>query len=86
MRLSDSFVKQDIEDTQFLISTDSERFSGLLRSNKTAAAIVELLKENTSEEAIVSAMCERYDAPEEVIRSDVRRILDTLRVAHALEE
>ena len=86
MRLSNSFVKQDIEDTQFLISTDSKRFSGLLRSNKTAAAIVDLLKEDTNEDAVVSAMCEAYDAPEEMIRSDVRQILDTLRSVHALEE
>ena len=86
MRLNDSFIKQDIEDTQFLISTDSKRFSGLLRSNKTAAAIVDLLKEDTSEEAIVTAMCEEYDAPEEMIRGDVKEILDMLRSVRALEE
>lgn len=45
-----------------------------------------LLKEETSEEQIVDALFERYDAPREEIAADVREILSTLRGIHALEE
>ena len=47
---------------------------------------MDCLKEETTEEAIVDAMCERYDAPRDVIRADVKEILDKLRGIRALEE
>ncbi len=47
---------------------------------------VDCLKEETTEEAIVAKMCEKYDAPQAVLAADVREILDTLRSIHALEE
>jgi hypothetical protein len=57
-----------------------------VRSNKTAAFIVNLLKEETTEGQIIDAMYERFDAPKEEIAADVREILTTLRNIHALEE
>ncbi len=86
MKLKSGFVTQEIGDTQFLVSLGGEQFNGLVRSNKTAAFIVDRLKEETSEEAIVDAMCARYDAPRDLIRGDVRGILDKLRSIRALEE
>jgi hypothetical protein len=64
----------------------AEAFSGIVRSNKTAAFIVDCLKEETTEEQIVNAMCAKYDAPREEIAADVKEILDTLRKINALEE
>ncbi len=86
MKLKDSFVTQDIEDTQFMVSVGGEGFGGLVRSNKTAAFIVNQLHTPTTEEQIVDAMCRRYDAPRNVIAADVREILDILRGIGALEE
>ena len=86
MKLRENFITQNVDDTQFLISTGAESFSGLVRSNKTAAFIVDCLKEETTEEKIVEAMCRKYDAPREKIASDVARILGTLREIRALEE
>lgn len=86
MRLKDDFITQQIEDTQFLVPVGAESFRGLVRSNRTAAFIVDCLQEETTEEAIVNAMCAKYDAPREVIAADVREILDTLRGINALDE
>ena len=86
MKLKDSFVTQQIDDTQFLISVGGEDFGGMIRSNRTAAFIVDCLAQETTEAAIVDAMCEKYDAPRALIAADVREILDTLRGIHALEE
>lgn len=86
MKLKSSFITQTIDNTQFLVSMSAEDFQGIARSNKTAAFIVDCLKEETTEEAIVDAMCSKYDAPREVIRADVREILDKLRGIQALEE
>ena len=86
MKLKPDFITQDIDDTQFLVPVGAEAFSGIVRSNKTAAFIVDCLKEETTEEAIVEAMCARYDAPREEITVDVKEILNTLRRINALEE
>lgn len=86
MKLKNDFITQTIDETQFLIPVGSESFNGIVRSNKTAAYIVDLLKEETTEEKIIDALCARYDASREVITTDVRKILDTLRSINALEE
>ena len=86
MKLKPDFITQTIEDTQFLVPIGAESFQGIVRSNKTAAYIVDCLKEETSEKAIVDAMCRKYDAPREVIAADVAEIISTLRRINALEE
>lgn len=86
MKLKNDFITQTIDETQFLIPVGSESFNGIVRSNKTAAYIVDLLKEETTEEKIIDALCARYDASRGVITTDVRKILDTLRSINALEE
>ena len=86
MKLKADFITQDIDDTLFLVPVGAEAFSGIVRSNKTAAFIVNLLKEGTTEEEIIDALYERYDAQREEIAADVREILNTLRDIHALEE
>ena len=86
MKLKSSFLTQVIDDTQFLVPMGGEAFSGIVRNNRTAAFIVDRLKEETTEGEIVDAMCEKYDAPRSVIAADVRSILDKLRSIRALDE
>ena len=86
MKLKPTFIAQNIDDTQFLVPIGAEAFQGVVRSNKTAAFIVDCLKEATTEDKIVDAMCAKYDAPRDTIVADVKEILDTLRGIHALEE
>ena len=86
MKLKSCFITQDNDDTQFLVPISAEAFSGIVRSNRTAAYIVELLKKETTEEEIVDALYAKYDAPREQIAKDVHEILTTLRGINALEE
>ena len=43
-------------------------------------------REETTEEAVVDAMCAEYDAPRDEIAADVKGFLSTLRSVGALEE
>ena len=86
MRLKEDFLVQTIDDTQYLVPVGDGSFSGVVRGNRTAAFIVDLLKEETTEDAIIDAMCGQYDAPRETIAADVTAILNTLRGVGALEE
>lgn len=85
MRLKDTFITHDSDGEQVLIDVNSS-FAGLVRSNKTAAFIVECLKTDTTEEQIVDDMYEKYDAPKEVLQKDVESIVEKLRGIGALEE
>ncbi|MBR5258108.1 MAG: PqqD family protein [Clostridia bacterium] len=86
MKLNPDFITQDVEDTQFLVPMGAEMFQGIVRSNETAAFIVNCLKADTTEEKIVDALCAEYNVPRETAAADVREILGTLRRINALEE
>lgn len=86
MKLKDGFITHETDDEQIMVSTGNTKFSGLVRSNRTAAFIVDCLKSETSESEIIKKMTEKYDAPEEIISKDVKKILDTLRSIGAIDE
>ena len=61
-------------------------FNGLIRNNDTANFIFQQLMNDTTEEKIVDAMLEQYDAPREVIAADVHRIIVQIREAGILDD
>ncbi len=85
MKLKDTFVSHITNGEQILVDASSS-FSGLIRSNKTAAFIVDQLKSETTLDAIVDAMFEKYDAPKEVLRRDAQAVIDKLRSVGAIDE
>ena len=86
MKLKHDFIIQDIEETQFLVPVGAESFQGIVRSNQTAAFIVDCLREETTEEAIVDAMLDRYAVDRETVTADLKEILEKLRGINALKE
>ncbi len=86
MKLKKGFITHETEGQQLLVPTGNSKFHGMVRSNRTAAFIVDQLKNDTTEDAIVAAMLEKYDAPEERIRSDVKRVIEQLRGIGAIED
>ncbi len=85
MKLRKEYVTHNDGEQQMMVDT-SAKFSGLVRNNKTAAYIVDLLKSEITEEQIVAKMLEKYNVEESVLKKDVRRILDTLRSVGAIDE
>ena len=85
MKLKENYIVQEIDGEQFMVAVGGEAFNGIVRSNETAAFIVDCLKEETTMDAIVDRMCAEYDAPKETIAADVAEIINTLRGIHALE-
>lgn len=86
MKLKDTFITKESDDAQIMVSAEGSGFSGFVRSNATAAFIVDCLKENTTKDGIVDKMCARYDAPRAVIEESVEDIVEKLRSIGALEE
>ena len=85
MKLKNEFMTHMDGENQMMVDV-SLNFSGLVRSNKTAAEIVELLKFDTTEENIVSEMQKKYDVSKSVLKKDVRRIIEILRSIGAIDE
>ena len=86
MKLNRNFISHNTEGESLLVPTGNAAFSGLVRGNKTLGAILDLLKTDTTEEAVIAALCTRFDAEEELITRDVRRALAELRNIGALDE
>lgn len=86
MKLSDNFLTQEIDDTQVMVATGDAAFSGIVRSNRTAAEIVNLMKKETTREEVLDKMCAKYDASRDEIAADVDLVIATLRKIGALEE
>ena len=86
MKLKKEFITYNTDSESLLVPTGSAGFAGLVKGNKTLGAILELLKEETSEAELVAAMKARFDAPEELITRDVEKALNELRKVGALDE
>ena len=86
MKLKKEFITHITGEEALLVPTGAAGFSGLVKGNKTLGAILELLKTETTEQQIVSAMCARFNGAEEMIAKDVKRALAELRKIGALDE
>ncbi len=86
MKLKKEFITHDTGEESLLVPTGGAGWSGLVKGNRTLGAILDLLKEATTEDAVITAMKVRFDAPEEVIARDVKKALTELRKIGALDE
>ena len=88
MKLNKDIMLGNIDGKDFAIATGnlSKSFNGIIHNNPTANYIFTLLKTEQTEDSIVAAMLKKYDAPEEVVRADVREVIETIRKAGILEE
>ena len=88
MKLKDGFlIHPDGRETMVVASGPAAQvFNGLIRNNATASFIFAQLQRPTTEQAIVDAMVQRYDAPREQIAADVHRMVQRLREEGFLDE
>ena len=86
MKLRKEFIIHNSGSESLLVPAGNAGWAGLVRGNRTLGTILKLLEQDTTEAEIITAMKQRYDAPEEVITEDVRKALSKLREIGALEE
>ena len=87
MKLNPNFIIHNHPGGTVMMPTSQAAFSGVVQGNRTLADIFDLLRADTTEEAIVRALREKYaGAEEEMVRADVARGLAELRAIGALEE
>ena len=85
MKLKNEFITHTSGDEQLMISAGGS-FNGMVRSNKTAAFIIDLLKTDVTRDEIIERMLEVYDAEREVITADVDKVIVALSSIGAIDE
>ena len=86
MRLKKEFIAHDTGAESLLVSTGQTDFSGLVKGNKTLGVMLDLLRDDTSEDKLISDMREKFQAPDGAIERDVQKLLKELRAIGALDE
>ena len=77
MKISDKFILKTIDDESMLVPVNHDYMSvqKIINLNETSLAIYEMVKEGLDEQQIISKMLETYDVSEDVLKSDVTRVL-----------
>ncbi len=86
MKLNKNFIVHTEENETLLVPTAEAEFSGIVRGNRTLGAILELLQNDVTEEEVIFALSDRFDADDGVIENDVRTTLEKLRSIGAVDE
>ena len=83
MKIIDGFVLKKIAGEYYAVAVGelAEKFHGIVKLNESAADIWHFLEKETDEETVVAEMLELYGsgANEDKIRSDVSKIISTLK-------
>ncbi|WP_024862063.1 PqqD family protein [Ruminococcus flavefaciens] len=79
MKLNPKFLTHETKGEHITVSTTGTDFNGLIRSNPTAAFIIEALKTDTTESAIVDKLLAKYDVDRTTAEKDVADIIGKLR-------
>ncbi len=86
MKLKQGFITHLSGSEHILVSAEENGFSGLVRSNETAAFIIEQLKESTDRQQLVDALLNEYDVDAPRAEKAVDAVLLKLRSIGALDE
>ena len=88
MKLNSDFVLRRVVDSAVLVPFGQKMidFTSLLSLNKVGAFLAELLQEETTTEALVAAVVERFDVDADTATKDVKAFLEQLSANGALEE
>ena len=89
MKLNKNFLIHNSGKDAILVSTGKADFSGVVRGNKTFGAVLELLGSSAAgitEEEVIAAMKERFDAPSGAIERDVNKAIKELRKIGAIDD
>ena len=88
MKLKRGFVVKDVAGKKYAVATGevARSFKGMLKLNEMGTIVFTLLQQSTTEEEIVQAIMQEYDAPHDLVMSDVKNFIYQLRSINVLED
>ena len=85
MKLKKTFLVNQIAGETVGVSV-AGGFNGIVKANSSAAFLLDCLKKEISEEALVKKLTDTYDVSPETAAADLKTLLAQLRSVGALEE
>ncbi|MBQ1436515.1 MAG: PqqD family protein [Ruminococcus sp.] len=79
MKLNENFIHHDLDGQAVIVPTAEASFHGLVQGNKTVDVILSCLMKDTTQEAILAVMKERFDGDEADMREDIADVIAQLR-------
>ena len=88
MKLKYTFEMMEVDEQAMAVPVGdgAEEFHGILKLNDSAAAILELLKEDTTLEAVTEKLLEQFDSSKEEMEEYVTDYVNQLKEAGLLVE
>jgi len=87
MKLNPNFLTHESKGEHYMVSTGGTDFSGIVKSNTTAAFIIDCLAADTTESEITDKLLEKFTgADRAVVEKDVANIIAKLRTIGAIED
>lgn len=88
MKLKDGFITHSSDGEQIMVAVGdaADQFHGLVRSNRTAAFIIDCLEQEYTKEQIVNAVLAKFDVSRDVVTDDVDKMIAELRQIGAIHE
>lgn len=87
MKLDPRFLTHETKGEHYMISTSNTSFKGIVKNNETAAFIIECLKSDITESAVVDKLLAEYkDADRKTVERDVTNTISILRSIGAINE
>lgn len=86
MKLKEGFITHETGGEHIMVSVGKTKFSGIVKSNETAAFIVDCLKTDTTEKEIAEKIRQKYDVTKETVTADVKKVIYKLRSIGAIDE
>ena len=88
MKLKYQFIVREVKDrfVAVAVGDNADDFHAIIKVNKTGKVMLELLKDDITKEEMLAKLAERYDAPEELLSSEMEKFLGVLRENSVLVE
>ena len=88
MKLKYEFIIRELGDRYVAVAVgeNAEEFSALVKMNKSGKIMMEMLKEDTTEDKMVAQLMEKYEGTEEFFREQVQKFVGGIRNSGALIE
>ena len=81
MKIKDGFILRKVADSYIAVATGEEsvNFNAMVTTNETGAFLWEKLKNETTEEELLTCLLNEYDVDEETAKADISEFLEKLR-------
>ncbi|MBO5332849.1 MAG: PqqD family protein [Clostridia bacterium] len=88
MKIKDGFILKDVAGSKIVIATGEQRmnFNGVITFNEVGAEVFNLLDGTNSVEDIVAKISSDYNAPVEIVKADIEKLIEKMKKHNLIEE